>query len=289
MANAERANAKGHRLLAVLAHPDDETFGSGGVLARYAAEGVRVAILCATRGEAGEISDPSLATRENLGEVREQELRSACDVLGVSDLFLLDYRDSGMAGSSDNSDPGALCRAGSRGVAEEVVRVIREFRPQVVLAFDPAGAYGHPDHVAMHHAAVEAFGAAGRATEHPEGANRPFSPSKLYYLAFPRSMARELQEAIKATGDESDFADMDAETMGVPDEEITTVIDIADYAQQKERAASCHRTQVGADPFGWLPESLRTRFLSAEYLVRVEPPFDRSGGNETDLFDGIES
>ena len=97
--------------MAVLAHPDDETFGCGGTLARYAAEGVQVSLICATLGDAGEITDPSLAQRENLAQVREQELRAACHALGIQDLFILGYRDSGMADSPDNQHPQALCQA----------------------------------------------------------------------------------------------------------------------------------------------------------------------------------
>lgn len=280
-------NTQGRRLLAVLAHPDDETFGCGGVLARYAAEGARVGLVCATRGEAGEISAASLATREDLGEVREQELRAACEALGIADLFLLEYRDSGMAGSPENDHTRALAQADLHQVVDDVGKVIREFRPQVVLTFDPAGGYGHPDHIVMHKAAVEAF---RTASANPEITAAQSVPSRLYYIAFPRSMLREFQEAIRATGGESDFADLDVETMGIADEEITTVVDVAPYADKKVRAASLHRTQIeGGDPFSWLPESLRARFLSTEYLVRVEPPFDMSlGKSETDLFDGIE-
>ena len=159
---------KGRRLLVVLAHPDDETFGCGGVLARYAAEGVRVSLICATRGEAGEIRDPSLATRGNLAQVRERELRAACEVLGVEDLYVFGYRDSGMKGAPDNQHPEALCQARPSEVAGKIVEIIRSLGPQVVVTFDPTGGYGHPDHIAIHNAAVEAFGAAGDASRFPE-------------------------------------------------------------------------------------------------------------------------
>ena len=131
-------------LLAVLAHPDDETFACGGTLAKYAAQGVRVALVCATRGEVGEISNPSLATPETLGQVREEELRAACRALGVEDLFILGYRDSGMDGTLDNRHPQALCQADLHEVAGRTVAIIRQLRPQVVLTFDPNGGLRSP-------------------------------------------------------------------------------------------------------------------------------------------------
>lgn len=283
---------KGRRLLVVLAHPDDETFGCGGVLARYAAEGVRVSLICATRGEAGEIRDPSLATRGNLAQVRERELRAACEVLGVEDLYVFGYRDSGMKGAPDNQHPEALCQARPSEVAGKIVEIIRSLGPQVVVTFDPTGGYGHPDHIAIHNAAVEAFGAAGDASRFPEQLGdglEPHRPRKLYYAAFPRSLAREFRDAVRAAGIDSDFGDMDPEQMGVPDEQITTVVDVGKYGGRKEQAARCHRTQVqGDDPFSWVPGGLRERFMTTEHLVRAAPAFVGSGGTlEEDLFGDI--
>lgn len=282
----------GRRLLAVLAHPDDETFGCGGLLARYAAEGAQVALVCATRGEVGEIRDPSLATSDRLGSVREAELRAACEVLGIRPLYLLGYRDSGMAGTPDNEHPQALHKADQEELTGRVVEIVRRIKPQVIITFDPNGGYGHPDHIAMHHAARKAFQAAGSATYYPEqliDGLGPHRADKLYYVALPRSMIRSFRDAIVAAGVESDFSEMDPESVGTPDEEITTVVDVSGYAAQKERAAACHRTQVGGDdPFGWIPEGVRTRFLSAEHLVRAQPPLDPSKGEmEVDLFGQI--
>ncbi len=281
-------------LLAVVAHPDDETFGCGGLLARYAAEGVRVTLVCATRGEAGEISDASLASSQDLGRVREQELRAACDVLGVKELFILGYRDSGMASTPDNRHPNALSRASRDEVVGRIAEVVRRVRPQAMVTFEPGGGYGHPDHIAIHHAAREAFAAAGDPARYPEqlaGGLDAHRPSKLYYFCFPRSMARAFHEAIKEAGIESDFNELDPETLGVPDEEITTVVDVGRYSEVKERAARCHRTQISADgPFSWLPESLRARVFATEHLIRAEPPFvPGRDPREEDLFAGIQA
>src|SRR5512136_1013163 len=155
-------------LMAVFAHPDDETFGVGGTLARYGADPeVRVVLVCATRGEAGEISDPQLSTAEHLGEVREQELRCACQKLGVDDLFFLGYRDSGMAGTPENQDPRALAMADEGEAVGKIVAHIRRERPEVVVTFDERGGYGHPDHMAIHRFAKAAFAAAADPAMYP--------------------------------------------------------------------------------------------------------------------------
>ena len=281
------------RLLAVVAHPDDETFGCGGVLAKYAAEGAQVFLLCATRGEVGEISDPALATRDNLGQVREQELRSACDALGIEQPLFLGYRNSGMDGAPENEHPEAFCRASKFEVTGKIVEVVRKLRPQVLMTFDGTGGYGHPDHITAHKATGEAFYLSGQVGSYPEQlANgvEPYGPQKLYYFSFPRSLVWEFQEAVRAAGGDTDFTELDPESLGIPDEEITSVVDMAAYVDHKENAARCHRTQVQGNPFDWVPESLKVRVLSAEYLIRVEPrhsAHDRPG--EDGLFSGIKA
>ena len=279
-------------MLAVFAHPDDESFGSGGLLARYSTEGLRVALVCATRGEAGEISDPSLATPEELPQVRERELRAACGVLGVEDLHFLGYRDSGMAGAPDNHHVDALCQADFHEVAGMVVKIIREIRPQVLITFDPGGGYGHPDHILAHRAAREAFSAAGDSSRYGELSDglEPYAPSKLYYVGFPRSMVRAFQEMMRAAGVESSFTEIDPENLGMPDADITTVVDVGRYAEQKQRAILCHRTQIEEYQFlDRMPEALRALFLSHEYFVRAEPPFVAGHDvRENDLFSDIQ-
>jgi LmbE family N-acetylglucosaminyl deacetylase len=156
-------------LMAVFAHPDDESFGSGGTLARYGADpDVRVVLVCATRGEAGEISDPALSSKEKLGEVREAELRCACQVLGIEALHLLGYRDSGMAGTPENQHPRALTRADFHEAVGKIVAHIRGEKPDVVVTFDETGGYGHPDHIAIHHFTKAAYAAAADPARYPE-------------------------------------------------------------------------------------------------------------------------
>ena len=154
-------------ILAIFAHPDDETFGLGGTLARYADAGVPITMVSATRGEVGEIAPGTDATPETLGAHREQELRDAMAILGVTDVRFLGFRDSGMKGTHENKHPDALINAPEDAVTEAMVRIIREVRPRVVVTWDESGGYGHPDHVFVHYRATEAFRAAADASRFP--------------------------------------------------------------------------------------------------------------------------
>jgi LmbE family N-acetylglucosaminyl deacetylase len=155
-------------VLACFAHPDDEGFGSGGTLAMLAARGAHVTLVCATNGDVGEISDPALATPETLAQVRQEELRKAMAVTGVQDLRFLNYRDSGMAGTEDNNHPNSLHQAEPGRVVGQLVSIIREVHPEVVITHDPTGGYGHPDHQAVCQRATQAFSLAGDANTYPE-------------------------------------------------------------------------------------------------------------------------
>jgi N-acetyl-1-D-myo-inositol-2-amino-2-deoxy-alpha-D-glucopyranoside deacetylase len=280
-------------LLAVFAHPDDESFGIGGTLAKYAAEGVHVVLACATMGEAGEIKDPSLGAVEQLAEIRERELRCACDVLGISELHLLGYRDSGMAGSPDNNDPRALVQADPAEVVGKIVRVIRQVRPQVVVTFEEGGGYGHPDHVAIHRHAVAAFQAAGDASQYPEhlaGGLEPHAPQKLYFTALPRRFFRELAQRLKAMGyDLSSLGDFNWESMGVPDELCTTEIDVSAYVDRKLQAFQCHRSQLSPNgPFSLIPPEVRWDFMGTECFSLAGSRLRLGQGLETDLFAAVQ-
>ena len=145
------------KILAVLAHPDDESFGMGGTLALYAQQGAEVHLICATRGEAGEVDEKFLEGYDSIAERRESELRCAASHLGLKNVHFLSYRDSGMTGSLDNQHPEALINAPLEKVTGEVVEYIRTLQPDLVLTFDPVGGYHHPDHIHIQKAAVEAF------------------------------------------------------------------------------------------------------------------------------------
>ncbi len=168
----------------ILAHPDDEAFGNSGVMTWARSQGLRCSLVCATRGEAGEISDPSLADREFLCTVREMELRSAMQHVGLAALRILPFRDSGMAGTQENQDPRSLAMASDASVLAHLVAHIRALRPTMVVTFGPDGVYGHPDHVKIGRLTTEAV--ATSAGEGFAGLGQPWRVTSLYYTAAPR-------------------------------------------------------------------------------------------------------
>ncbi|HIQ05902.1 MAG TPA: GlcNAc-PI de-N-acetylase, partial [Anaerolineae bacterium] len=223
-------------LLASLAHPDDESFGLGGTLARYSDSGADVWLICATGGEAGVNRLKEARGEENLPHIREDELHCAKQVLKIKGVCRLGYRDSGMLGSPDNQHPNSLMQADEEEVVGQIVEIIRKVRPQVVITFDRQGGYGHPDHVAMHRYTTAAFYAAGDPDRFPkqiEMGLSPYQPMKLYYLTRPRSLMQRLVAAIRAAGRDPTHLgynrDVDLTHWGVPDEEVTTRIDITRY------------------------------------------------------------
>jgi len=274
-------------LLAIFAHPDDEAFGTGGSLARYAASGAQVALICATRGEVGEISDPSFATPETLGEVRESELRCAAETMGVRELVFLDYRDSGMIGTPENQDPRAFINAPAAEVVQSLVSAIRRIRPDVVVTFEPNGGYGHPDHIAIHKHTVAAFHlAADPAYRAANALEQPWQASRLFYTALPRSFFLEMRDQLLAAGEDVEqFSSF--EERGWPDEQVTVTLDVSATVDDKWLALNCHRTQFGPkNLFRRLPEPTVKRLMSREHFALawpVPPP----GFKMADLFEGL--
>jgi LmbE family N-acetylglucosaminyl deacetylase len=253
-------------LLAVFARPDDEAFGTGGTLSHYARQGVRVGLVCATRGELGEISDPSLATPETLPQVRENELRCAAETLGISDLIFLGYRDSGMEGTAPNKHPDSYMNADADEVVGKLVCIIRELRPQVVLTFEPNGGYGHPDHKAIHRHTVAAVAAAGDGTQYPDQ-GAPWQPSRLFFTAIPRSVFAEMRDRMREHGiDTTQFDQFEANSW--PDEEVHLTLDVSAEADRKWRSFLCHRTQFGTDMiFFKLPEDEIKQIMGKEHFA----------------------
>lgn len=280
-------------LMAVFAHPDDESFGVGGTLARYGAEpDVRVVLVCATRGEAGEISDPRLATPEQLGQVREQELRCACRTLGVDALYFLDYRDSGMAGTPANRHPRALTMADPDQAVGRISALIRRERPDVLITFDETGGYGHPDHVAIHHLTTAAFAAAADPTRYPDQIKAGLEPhqvKKLYYTAIPRRFFRALVAKLQELGMEVPERYLHRQKMpfGLPDEACTTDIWIQEFWEVKRAAVQCHATQLQPDNFFALlpPEVMRE--LQAWECFQLARSLVESDEGSHDLFAGL--
>jgi LmbE family N-acetylglucosaminyl deacetylase len=266
-------------ILAIFAHPDDETFCAG-TLARYAADGVDVNLVCATRGEVGEISDPALATPETLAQVREGELQCATQAIGIGEPIFLDYRDSGMAGTPENEHPDAFVNAAVDEVSSKLVRIIRERKPNVVVTFDESGGYGHPDHIAAWrhtHAAVEAAADRERFPETGE----PWEVSRIAYAVFPRSFFVRLRERLIELGEDTSELDEFFEMgLGFDDDQVDTIIDVSGYLRQKFAATDCHRTQFGGDNFfSRVGEDELRRMMSREYFV-IGWPVDATADQE---------
>ena len=191
------------RLLVALAHPDDESFGMGSTLARYAAEGVEVHYACATRGEGGEVAPELLVGYENLGALRTAELTYAASELGLTAVHLLGYRDSGMVGSPANEHPQAFVQAPLAQVTRQLVGLIRAIQPQVIVTFNPYGGYGHPDHIHIHQATLAAFGAAGDPAQYPDFWLRgldAWEPQKLYFHTFSPTNLSGYCAALRLSG-----------------------------------------------------------------------------------------
>lgn len=252
-------------LLAIFAHPDDEAFNGAGSFAMLTDARHNVTLVCATRGEAGQISDPTLATQETLGAVREAELHDAMAHVGVRDIRFLNFRDSGMQGSQDNAHPHAFINADPGGVAKRLLDIIDDVQPDAVLTFGPEGVYGHPDHLMMHRTATAAIALAN-------GRSLIADPIALYYSAVPRSRIQRM-----AQRQDGPFRQMPPEMLallGTPDDQITTERDVSSVLERKLAAIMAHRTQIGPDgPYRGLPRDEVHRYLSTERFQRAAMPY----------------
>ena len=276
-------------LLAVHAHPDDESTTTGGILARSAAEGARTVLLTCTRGDVG-TPDP----REPTGEVRARELAEAGRILGLSRIVQLGYRDSGMAGTPMNSDPACFWRADFAEAVERVVRVIREERPRVVVTYDERGGYGHPDHIQAHRVTTAAFRVAGNPARCAD-VGPPWQPARLYFVTFPRARARRFAEALRASDIDAPYSAMagvdaegDPDEFGTPDDSVQVAVDVSAYVDVKRAALAAHRSQVGSDHFLLrTPLSLLRELWSHEYFQRAGWDPSQPAEPGADLFAGL--
>lgn len=276
-------------LLAVLAHPDDETFGMGGTLALYARKGVAIYLVCATRGEVGEVEPQFMEGFQSVADRRETELRCAAGILGLRGVRFLNYRDSGMAGSEDNQHPLALVNQPINAVAAEVVQSIREIRPQIVLTFDPIGGYRHPDHIAIHLATRRGFELAGDPAY--SGCKiPPYQPQKLYYQTIPRDFLRWIVRFFVLLGRDPHHLgknkDIDLQSIVDVDFPIDAVIDYHKVGAIRDQAAACHASQGGASLTPGILGHLRRWLASREVYMRAYPP-PVKGKVEKDLFEGV--
>lgn len=279
------------KLMAIFAHPDDEG-AIGGTLAHYTRHDVEVMLVCATRGEAGEISDPALATPKTLAEVRQKELEAACNILGIKHLEFLDRRDSGMEGTPENEDPRALVQADPDEVVGQLVSLMRQYKPDVVVTFEPFGWYGHPDHQVMSTWATAAYNKVRQATEHPDS-GAAWQPQRLFHAVIPFTKFRGMVQAAVAAGylDGEGFGnDLPEERQIQTETAVTHIIDIHDLFDTKQEAMMAHQTQFGEDNmFRKIPKELMLQASANEYFIQVSPvpPNGLSENHLTDLFAGL--
>jgi LmbE family N-acetylglucosaminyl deacetylase len=262
--------------MAVLAHPDDESMALGGTLARYAAEGVEITVVCATRGDAGRYgSERGKLPPEELGRIRSLELRDATRVLGVRDVHFLGYRD----GQLDQAEPAAAVR--------KIVEHVRRARPQVVVTFGPDGLYGHPDHIAISQLTTAAVAAADDPRYVTEGLE-PHSVSKLYYPAWSAETWDAYQRALKPLVMTVDGAQRGAAPW--PEWMITTVLDTSDHAEVAASAVACHHSQVMVyDRFNAMPLERRADLWRRQEFYRAMSTVNGGRSVERDFFEGLEA
>lgn len=239
-------------LLALHAHPDDESSKGAATVAKYVAQGVRAVLVTATGGEAGDVLNPAMDTRdvlENLPEVRASELAEAARIIGYDDVVLLGYRDSGMPDSEDNRNPAALCRQPFEAVLESLVRIVRLERPEVVLGYDAHEFYPHPDHLMVHRLSMALADAAASDTMFPE-AGEPWQVQKVYAPVFTMNRITTLHRLMLESTGESPFEGWLDRLDRVEDfERRVTQIDVTGYVEQGRDALRAHRTQVDPDGF----------------------------------------
>lgn len=248
---SDKNELKNKKLLVVLAHPDDESFGMGGTLALYASRGVDVRLVCATRGEMGEIDPEYKETIQSAACLRTQELRCAVEQLGLSELYFLNYRDSGMPGAEANKHPKALAAQPVEQVAQEVAHLIRAVRPQVVLTFDPIGGYRHPDHIAIQRATVQAFDlAASPDFADPEGLPA-FQPDSLYFHTMNKTFLKLSVAVMRLVGQNPRAfgrnKDIDLVALTEVEFPVHAKVNYRPVKDIRKAAAACHASQGGAE------------------------------------------
>ncbi|HZS15633.1 MAG TPA: PIG-L family deacetylase [Candidatus Dormibacteraeota bacterium] len=263
-------------LMAVHAHPDDEATSTGGILARYSAEGVRTVLVTCTNGELGDAPGGAKPEEDHhdtaaVVEARRRELEESVRILGVRHLEMLGFHDSGMAGWESNTAPHAFAQIPVETAAAPLVALIERYRPQVVVTYDDNGFYGHPDHIQAHRITVAALDAAG-------------SDARLYFPQIRRSRLRGFRDNMAAMGVEP--PDIDEENFGVPDELIAASVDVRAWAAAKRAAVAAHASQSENLFFLRFPEEAFVEVFGVEEFVRARPEA-APGDLETDLFAAV--
>lgn len=270
------------RVMVVVAHPDDESFGCGSLLLHAAAAGAVTAVLCATRGEEGQITQGSGATQATLAEVREQELRTSARLLGVTRVDLLDYLDSGMTGEAT---PVTLVGAPFEQVRDQIRAAMVAFAPDIVITLDASD--GHRDHARIRDATLAAVDQADTShasnTKDTRGSvdegDAKHTTQRVYLHCLPQSLMKQWLAHMAAQNPDSDHLNIDVP--GTPEDQITTIINTTVHLAQREQAMAAHASQTS--PYEGLPHDLRQAFLTTDQLHRVLPAWT-GGPRETDIF-----
>ncbi|MEU8710823.1 PIG-L family deacetylase [Streptomyces sp. NPDC048663] len=285
-------------LMAVHAHPDDEATSTGGVLARYAAEGMRTVLVTCTDGACGDGPggvkpgepghDPAA-----VAAIRRQELEASCEILKISDLEMLGYGDSGMMGWDSNDAPGSFWRTPVEEGAARLAELIRHYRPDVVVTYDENGFYGHPDHIQANRITMAALAlteADSDSDSDSESESGSGTTPKVYWTTMPRSAMQRFGEAMREFGEEMPEPDP-AEAaalaeIGLPDDEITTWVDTTGFGGQKFDSLAAHASQGENIFFLRMGKEKFTDLMGVETFVRVR---DTTGADlpEDDLFAGL--
>ncbi len=258
-------------IVALHAHPDDESISTGGTLARAVAQGDRVVLVFATRGECGEYPDGFLADGEELGDRRATEVEASAAALGVHRVEFLGYRDSGMDGESTNDDPRCFWQADVDEAISRFAAILEEESADVCLTYDDHGGYGHPDHIQVHRVGVAAAAAAGtphvlEATMNRDHIRRMMAIAAEAAAADPTSVDPDAPEPPSFDDDS---------TFGSTDDEITTIVDVADWVDQKRASMAAHASQIPPDSFFLtMPEEQFARAFGLEWFIRRGAPID---------------
>jgi LmbE family N-acetylglucosaminyl deacetylase len=266
-------------LMAVHAHPDDEATGTGGVLAKAAAEGIRTVLVTCTDGRCGDgpggvkPGEPG-HDPEAVVAMRLPELEKSCEILGVSHLELLGYHDSGMMGWANNDEPGSFWSTPVEEGAAKLATLIEKYQPDVIVTYDENGFYGHPDHIQAHRITMAAVESTG-------------SDAKVYWGTFPKSKMDEFERIVREAGvDWDEEGPEDAVEIGVPDEQVTTWVDISAYGAQKFGSLSAHASQGESIFFLQLGVEKFTELMGLETFIRIRDTTN-APLPEHDLFDGL--
>jgi len=267
-------------LMAVHAHPDDEASTTGGILARYSAEGIRTVLVTCTNGELGDTPDVQAGEQghgddhdtEAVVALRLKELEDSCRVLGVTHLETLGYHDSGMEGWPQNDAPGSFWSTPVDEAAKPLIALIEKYQPDVVVTYDDYGFYGHPDHIQAHRITLAALEATG-------------SQARVYFPTFQRSKLPEFRARMEAAGMEA--PPIDESEFGALDEDIAAVVDCTAYAQQKMDSLKAHVSQAGNIFFIHFPMDVFTEAFGREAFVRHSPAWTPGSPQVDDLFEGL--